>query len=379
MMKFLKKRLSLTITLVLFVFFVLLTTFIVVGGSVILLQHLGVISLLSAPSMDFNTENRNHLYPLLKLFAFCIFLGTALAAFLSKKTLNPIRKVIAATHQVAQGNFDVQVDIKGVGELEELSHSFNKMTHELLSIETLRSDFVNNFSHEFKTPIVSIKGFAKLLKENQSTEEERQEYLDIIIEESERLAKLSTNMLNLTKYENTEIVTDKKAFRLDEQIRKTMVLLEPKWSAKDITVSVELDHVNYMGNEELTQQIWINLLDNAIKFTFPGGLINVILQNIDTEIHFVIQDNGPGMDKQTKAHLFDKFYQGDSSHSKVGNGLGLTLVKRIVNLCGGTIQVQSEAGQGSQFTVILCHESLKFKESNHLIKPLSSRYQNTSS
>ncbi len=352
MMKFLKKKLSLTITLVFFVFVVLLTTFIVVGGVVVLLQHLGVITLLSAPSLDVG-ENRNHLYPLMKLFGFCILLGTALAAFLSKKTLNPLRKVIAATHQVAEGNFNVQVHIKGIGELEELSQSFNKMTFELSSIETLRSDFVNNFSHEFKTPIVSIRGFAKLLKKNQLTEEERQEYLDIIITESERLAELSTNMLNLTKYENTEIVTDKKSFRLDEQIRKTIVLMEPKWSAKEITLGVELSDVIYLGNEELTQQIWINLIDNAIKFSMAGGLMDISLSKIDQEIYFVIKDDGPGMDEQTKAHVFDKFYQGDSSHSKAGNGLGLTLVKRIVNLCGGEIQVKSTPGHGSIFKVIL--------------------------
>ncbi len=355
MMKFLKKKLSLTITLVIFVFVVLLTTFIVVAGVVVLLQHLGIISLLSAPSME-PGENRNHLYPLIKLFGFCIFLGTVLAAFLSKKTLDPIRKVIAAIHQVAEGDFNVKVHIKGIGELEELSQSFNKMTYELSSIETLRGDFVNNFSHEFKTPIVSISGFAKLLKKDQLSEEERQEYLDIIIAESQRLAELSTNILNLTKYETTEIITDRNSFRLDEQIRKTMVLMEPKWSAKDINVTVELSDVIYLGNEELTQQIWINLLDNAIKFSMPGGFIDVSLTHINGEIHFIIKDEGPGMDEETKVRIFDKFYQGDDSHSKSGNGLGLTLVKRIVNLSGGEIRVESTLAQGTLFEVILPHK-----------------------
>lgn len=227
------------------------------------------------------------------------------------------------------------------------------MTQELSTIETLRTDFVNNFSHEFKTPIVSIRGFAKLLEENTLSEEERREYLDIIITESERLAALSTNVLMLSKYENLEIIVDIEPFRLDEQIRKTIVLMEPKWSAKEITVNVELDKVIYRGNEDLTQQIGLNLLDNAIKFSYQGGLINITLINVNDEIRFIIQDDGPGMDNQTKAHIFDKFYQGDTSHSNVGFGLGLPLVKRILKLCGGDVIVQSEIGKGSIFTVVL--------------------------
>ncbi|MGM1044538.1 MAG: HAMP domain-containing sensor histidine kinase [Bacillota bacterium] len=351
MREYFKKRLSLAITLVMFVFGVMVSTFLLIGGSVVLLQHMGVISLTGHPAQD--PRGGNPLFPLFILFGLCILLGTALTAFLSKKALNPIRKVIDATHKVAGGDFSVKVDIKGIGELEELSQSFNKMTQELSSIETLRSDFVNNFSHEFKTPIVSLRGFAKLLKENNLTDEERREYLDIIITESERLAALSTNVLTLSKYENLEIVADKAPFRLDEQIRKSIVLMEPKWSAKEITVNVDLDKVIYSGNEDLTQQIWLNLLDNAIKFSDQGGLINITLVYENDEIRFVIQDNGSGMDDQTKAHIFDKFYQGDTSHSKTGYGLGLPLVKRIVELCGGDVGVQSQSGKGSIFTVVL--------------------------
>ncbi len=149
----------------------------------------------------------------------------------------------------------LRLNIKGIEELEELSHSFNKMTQELSGIETLRSDFVNTFSHEFKTPIVSVRGFAKLLKENNLSEEERLEYLDIIITESEQLAALSTNVLTLSKYENLEIITDKVPFRMDEQLRKTIVLLEPKWSAKEIAVNVELEKVIYNRNEDLTAHL----------------------------------------------------------------------------------------------------------------------------
>lgn len=351
MREFFKKRLSLAITLVMFVFGVMVATFFLIVGSIAILQHWDIISLTNH-SLN-SDEGRHPLHSLLILFGLCVLLGTALTAFLSKKTLNPIRKVIAATHKVAGGDFSVKVDLKGIEELEELSQSFNKMTQELSSIETLRNDFVNNFSHEFKTPISSIRGFAKLLKENHLTEEERREYLDIIITESERLAALSTNVLILSKYENLEIIPDKAPFRLDEQIRKVIVLMEPKWSSKGINVNVELDKVVYCGNEDLTEQIWLNLLDNAIKFSDQSGLINITLKNINNEIQFAIQDNGPGMDDQTKAHIFDKFYQGDTSHSQKGYGLGLPLVKRIAELCGGNVGVQSRPGQGSLFTVVL--------------------------
>ena len=350
---FFKKRLSLAITLVLFVFIVMIATFVVVACTALLLQHWGLISLIGTSEHGLGADNSNPLFPFLATLGLCILIGTALTAFLSKKALNPIRKVIAAIHQVAQGNFDVQVNIKGINELEELSTSFNKMTHELSSIETLRSDFVNNFSHEFKTPIVSIRGFAKLLKENNLSEDDRREYLDIIITESERLAELSTNVLNLSKYENIEIISEKVPFRLDEQIRRAIVLMEPKWSAKEITVNVDLDEIVYVGNADLTEQLWLNLFDNAVKYSYPGGLINITLTHINHMVRFVIQDDGLGMDAYTKAHLFNKFFQGDPSHSKAGNGLGLALVKRIVDLCGGTIEMQSDLGKGSQFSVLL--------------------------
>ncbi|WIV17265.1 HAMP domain-containing sensor histidine kinase [Paenibacillus polygoni] len=345
-----KKRLSLTITLVLLVFGVLVTTFISILLIAILLHYLGVITFSESQNQPGNEESP--LLGLFNLFIICIAIGTSLTAFLSKKALNPIRKVIASIHQVAAGDFSVKVDIKGIGELEELSESFNKMTQELASIETLRSDFINNFSHEFKTPIMSIRGFAKLLQENDLTEEERQEYLDIIVAESERLATLSSNVLTLAKYENLEIVVDQAPFRLDEQIRRTIILMEPKWSVKDLNVNLDLEEVTFVGNEEFIQQIWINLLDNAIKFSYPGGSIDIRLTKSDNEIRFMIQDEGVGMDEATIAHIFDKFFQGDASHAKKGNGLGLSLVKRIVDLCGGEIIVQSELGSGSIFTVL---------------------------
>ncbi len=350
-----KKRWSLTISLVFFVFWVLLATLFLSGFIIVLLHKTGI--LLLPEFSGTGNAGRGPYGFLFSLFGLCVLLGIALTFFFSKKALNPIRKVIDAIHKIAEGNFSVQVELKGIGELEELAQSFNKMAHELSSIETLRSDFINNFSHEFKTPIVSVRGFAKLLRDGNLSEEERREYLDIIIVESERLALLSTNVLNLSRYENIEIITDKAPFRLDEQIRRAIVLTEPKWSQKAISMNVEMAEVTFMGNEDLMQQIWLNLLDNAIKFSYQGGMISVGLVNENGGVRFTIQDDGPGMDEETVERIFDKFYQGDLSHFKTGNGLGLAIVKRITALCGGTIEVQSELGKGSLFTVFLPNES----------------------
>lgn len=346
-----KKKWSLTISLVLFVFAVMVATFVLVALIIALFYYTGFITF-----GDDDGTGVSAPWFLFLVFGLCVVLGMALTFLFSRKMLNPIRKVIVAIHKVAQGDFNVQVDLKGIGELEELSQSFNKMTNELSSIETLRSDFVNNFSHEFKTPIVSMRGFARMLKEGDLREEERREYLDIIIAESERLAALSTNVLNMSKYENIGIVPDKTPFRLDEQIRKVILLMEPKWSRKELSVDVEMAEVTFNGNEDFTQQLWINLLDNAVKFSYQGGMISLSLVSIDNGIRFTIQDDGAGMNEQTKERIFDKFYQGDTSHTVAGNGLGLAIVKRITQLCGGTIKVQSELEKGSTFTVFLPNE-----------------------
>ena len=228
------------------------------------------------------------------------------------------------------------------------------MTQDLASIETLRSDFVNVISHEFKTPIAAIEGFAEVLQNGNLSEEEQQECLSFIISESKRLATLSTNVLALSKYENTEIIGEKTVFSLDEQIRRVVALIEPKWSGKGIEIYVDMeDDVVFEGNEDLMQQIWLNLLVNAIKFSPRGSVVDIRLRRQGDAICFTIQDEGVGMDEQAQAHCFDKFYQEDESQSGLGNGLGLAIVKRIVELHNGAVEVQSAPAQGSKFTVIL--------------------------
>ena len=344
------RHLSLTVSLVLFVFGVLVAGILLAGLLIVILHITGTLPLWDGSRLEPANGGRA-VGAILAMMLFSTVLGTAMAAFFSKKALNPIRKVVKATNQVARGDFSVRVDIKGIHELEELSRSFNKMVAELSSIEAMRMDFVNTFSHELKTPVVSVRGFAKLLKESGLSEAEKQEYLDIIIAESERLAALSTNVLSLSKYENTEIVPDKSTYRLDEQVRRVIVQTEPGWSGKEITVEVELEEICFEANEDLVAQIWLNLMDNAIKFSNKGGTINVRLARRDGGVMFRIRDDGIGMGEETISHIFDKFYQGDISRAGAGNGLGLPIVKRIVELHAGTMEVESEPGRCSVFSV----------------------------
>jgi len=270
------------------------------------------------------------------------------------RILKPVGALTDGTKKVAQGDFTVVIDagINRHDELSDLTDSFNKMARELSLISMLNNDFINNVSHEFKTPISSIQGFATVLLGTKLTDEQR-EYAEIIAYESARLTKLTTNVLRITKLENQVIITDRSDFYIDEQIRHSYVLLQKDLVEKNIEIDFELSQIKYNGSPELVQQIWHNLLGNAIKFTNANGKINIGCYVKDAKAIITVKDNGIGMDKTTITHIFDKFFQGDTSHSGHGNGLGLSLVNRIVELCGGTIEVKSEMGKGSEFRVIL--------------------------
>lgn len=282
-------------------------------------------------------------------------IGVCLSGFFGRYYLRPLKSMIRATKEVKRGNFKVQIEIDNhpESEMSTLIQSFNEMTRELDGIELFRNDFINNFSHEFKTPIVSIRGFARELQHGDLTEAQRREYAKIIEEESDRLAKLSINVLELSKLENQQIVTDRTAFFLDEQLRQSILLCEAAWSEKEIEMVPELDEVRYFGNEELLAHIWRNLLTNAIKFTPQKGTVRVSLTADEKSITVTVSDTGEGMSPEVMAHIFEKFYQGDSSHHKSGYGIGLTMAHRAATLCGGSIAVQSKKGQGSTFTVTL--------------------------
>ncbi|MBP8639992.1 MAG: HAMP domain-containing histidine kinase [Oscillospiraceae bacterium] len=298
-------------------------------------------------------DSRNIFFMIVIVLAASVIVGTVLSPVIGRRALKPFRKVISATDKLAGGDFSVRLDISHPPEFNKLAKSFNRMAEDLGGIELLRTDFINNFSHEFKTPIVSIKGFAEILKYDDLTSEERNEYLDIVISESSRLAALATNVLNLSKVENQQILTDKLTFDLGEQIRRCILILEPKWNNKNISLSVNLQDLQCFGNEEFLSQVWINLLDNALKFTPEGGKITVALGTDNEKAKFVLRDNGAGISEDAATHIFDKFYQADTSHAAEGNGLGLTLAKKIVELHGGSIACKSRLDEGTEFTVLL--------------------------
>ena len=312
-----------------------------------------IISFLYSNNLFSPIERPKPLYILIFIAILSIIIGSVLTFIFSKIPLKPINKLITATKELSNGNFDIRINFDHPKELKELSNSFNNMAKELGSVELLRNDFVNNFSHEFKTPIVSLRGFAKLLKNDNLTKEERDEYLDIIISESDRLALLATNILNLSNIENKTINTSKSNFDLSEQIRHSILLLESKWSSKNIEINIDLDETKYIGNEELLKQVWVNLIENAIKFTNKEGKIDIQLMSFEDSKVFKIRDTGIGMSQKTKKHIFDKFYQGDTSHTIEGNGLGLTMVKKIIDLHNGIVEVKSQLNKGTIITVTL--------------------------
>ena len=293
------------------------------------------------------------------LLGACALIATLLFALLSKCYLQPLKRLIRATKEIGEGHFDIYVQeekqsfYQVVPELQTLIHNFNEMAQELRGIELFRNDFINNFSHEFKTPIISIRGFAHELRQEGLTEAERNEYARIIEEESDRLARLSSNVLTLTKLENQQIVTGQTEFYLDEQIRQSILTLESEWTAKELEIIPELEPLLYRGNEEMLALIWRNLLGNAIKFTPQGGCVRITMTVSPREVSVAVADSGIGMSREVMARIFEKFYQGDASHAHAGYGVGLSLVRRAVQLADGTIHVESEEGKGSCFTVTL--------------------------
>lgn len=289
------------------------------------------------------------------LLCTCAIFGTILSAVFGRYYLRPLKQLISATREVRNGNYKIQVKREGEihTEMGVLVQNFNEMVRELDGVELFRNDFINNFSHEFKTPIVSIRGFAKELQLGNLTEEQRKEYIKIILEESDRLSQLSTGVLELSKLENQQIVSEKQELDLAEQIRQCILLQEPSWGAKEIEIIPELDDVKVFSNAEMLERVWSNLISNAIKFTPEKGCIYVTLKASEKEVSVQVRDTGVGMSEEVQAHIFEKFYQGDPAHNAKGYGIGLALVKRVVMLLRGQITVESDLGKGSAFTVVL--------------------------
>lgn len=280
-------------------------------------------------------------------------MGTVIILLVLRGIVKPIKQLGAASKEVAKGNFDVEVRVNSADEVGRLTDDFNTMVRELKSIDILRKDFVSNVSHEFRTPVTSIKGFARLIRDDQLSKEQRFEYSDIIVSESERLIELSSNLLWLSELDSQVIREKSMRFSLDEQIRKTILFLEPQWAKKHIEFDVDLEETEYAGEEDLLRQVWLNLIQNAIKFSEESGFIRVSLYGWNNNLQIKIKDNGVGISDEYKAHVFDRFFTGDKSHSKSGNGLGLSIVHKIVTLLGGNVSVESERGKGTTFIVEL--------------------------
>ena len=292
------------------------------------------------------------------VLVFSYLSSAVLSIVINRNVFKPLRKLTKLTEQVAKGNYDV--DVNGItniftekSDLGNLVNAFEDMTNELSSTEIFRNDFIHNFSHEFKTPIISIRGFARQLYKGNLTPEQQSEFAKIIMDESEHLANMSSNVLLLSKLESQEIVSDKESFSLDEQLRTCMLMMEEQWSEKNLTIDMDLDEIDYYQNKDLLYHVWMNLFSNAVKFTKENGTVTVLCHRANDAIFVSVSDNGMGMDDETKKHIFEKFYQGDTSHATAGNGLGLSLVKRIVEMMDGRISVNSTLGKGSTFTVSL--------------------------
>lgn len=291
---------------------------------------------------------------LILLTLLCFFMSTVASYYLVRKIFTPLEQISTAARQVAAGDFTPELSYHGeFEELENTFQNFNRMVKELNSVEIMRNDFIADVSHEFKTPLSAISGYATLLQDSELTEEERKEYIQKMFFHIEKLNDLTENILRLSKMEHQQFLDNPVRFRLDEQIREAIVLLEPKWSAKDMLLDLELPEVVYTGQSSLLFQVWTNLIGNAIKYTDQGGTIGVLLTESEEEVRVVVRDTGIGMSEETMAHIFDKFYQGDTSRKSHGNGLGLTICREIVKKCGGEISVESVPGNGSEFVVRL--------------------------
>ena len=294
----------------------------------------------------------------IRVLLISILSGAAIAVGLSKIFVSPMMKLGDAMRKVAGGDFSVRLDCSSrIRDVREVYGSFNTMVKELGNTETLQTDFVSNVSHEFKTPINAIEGYASLLQDTQLTDEQKNAYIDKIIFNTRRLSDLVGNILLLSKVNNQTISLKASTFRLDEQVRQSILALESKWENKEIEFDIDLDEIEYTGYENLLSHVWLNLIDNAVKFSPQNGQIRIRLKQLAGSVTFSIWDNGLSIPEADIGRIFNKFYQGDNSHTSEGNGLGLALVRKIVAAAHGTINVTSSEDAGTEFVVALPNSS----------------------
>lgn len=317
--------------------------------------HVGLVVLM-------NSLGWNELLQTLVPMTYWGLVAMGLTFFTRKKMRDtyeePLHRLAEGTRKVAEGDFSVYVPTVHTSSrldyLDVMILDFNKMVEELGSVETLKTDFVSNVSHEMKTPIAVIKNYAELLQTDRGTEEERREYARNIEEAATRLSTLISNILKLNKLENQSIDPDIEDYDLSGQLEMCILKYEELWDEKELELEVDIEErVNVRANRSLMELVWNNLLSNAVKFTEPGGTVTIRQRTAEGQVEVSVTDTGCGMSQESIRHIFDKFYQGDTSHAREGNGLGLALVKRIIDLMNGEITVVSRPGQGSTFTVRL--------------------------
>ncbi|MBQ9197782.1 MAG: HAMP domain-containing histidine kinase [Clostridia bacterium] len=329
-----------------------LQLYFIISIFIILSVSIGAAALLTM-LIEWLTKTRVIVPTIVWMILLSIAMGMVLSLIFSRMFISPITRLSRAMQQVAQGDFSVRLDHPGhFGEMRQSYDHFNTMAKALGTIETLQSDFVSNVSHEFKTPINAIEGYAMLLQDADDPARQK-EYVDKILVSTHRLGDLVNNILLLSKVDNQSIPAERVAYRLDEQLRQALLLHERKWSEKGLELDVDLAPMTYTGPQSLMLHVWSNLIDNAVKFDPPGGLLRLRLQALDDAVTVEVSDSGEGMTEEQLTHIFDRFYQADGSHQREGNGLGLALVKRILEATGGEIRAESTPGKGSRFTVTL--------------------------
>lgn len=335
-----KHRWSLTLTYSITIFAILFISISIVSMTVSILMHNDVLFI-----MDDRIPEAENIIIFMGVVS--IVIGYILAVFIGRIPLKPINEVITAINRLADGDFSARLNFKSrpvSKAFKEVSDSFNKMAEELQNTEMLRSDFINNFSHEFKTPIVSIAGFAEVLESDELNDEERKKYILSIKEESLRLAHMATDVLNMTKLENQNILADRNMYNVSEQIRSTILLFESKWESKRIELDIDFDEYYFNGSEELMGHVWMNLFDNAVKFCDEGGTIRIAMSAIDNYLTVSFSNTGAAIPEEKREKIFSKFYQADESHSREGSGIGLAVVKKVVELHEGHISVGCTGG-----------------------------------
>lgn len=327
-----------------FVFIVLLGSSIMVALLTFLLETIGLLTRfrIGLPIL------------IIGIYGASLIFGAVITVSISKYVLRPINTLSSAMKKVAGGDFSIKLneDVT-TAFIHQLNADFNHMVHELSTVGTLRNDFVSNVSHEFKTPLAAIEGYAVLLQDDTLSVEDRKEYTERILCSSRRLSTLVANILAISKIDNETMPLPHAVYRIDEQIRRNILSLEPKWSSKNIEFELNMENSELDAVESLMNHVFINLLDNAIKFSPEGGIIYISLTQNDKEVNFCIANSGPAISEETMKHMFEKFYQGDTSHKSEGNGLGLALVKKIISLHGGSIEVRNTSDGLVEFNVII--------------------------